>query len=353
MTTWTNFTRTELRDDASNPDYVQTCKLRRAACAFLSDTGAHLKMPQLTIATATVLFHRFYAIHQIKDKDKDLTAMTCLFLAGKVEETPRKLKHVIEIGFKYLHHRDVNQKDKETEEYLQLREQVLLHEFLLLQTLGFDLQIDHPYKNLLAVVRSLKADKELAQFAWNFVNDSLRTTVCLQYPPSVVALACIYLAAKYRRSILGDGKKWWTEHSVTLVQLHDIARQILELYENSPDMEALRQAMDKDKELVDSSSTAAAIDQSPTPNVNPSSPANPHASPLKSPAEKAVDASKVGERNNAHNSTSNNHREHSHRDREREKERERDRDRDRDRERHQQRPSSQSSHKRSVSPRRH
>ena len=42
------------------------------------------------------------------------------------------------------------------QDYLQLREQVLSHEFSLLQTLGFDLTIDHPYKHLLVVIKYLK-----------------------------------------------------------------------------------------------------------------------------------------------------------------------------------------------------
>jgi len=274
MTTWTNFTRSELRDDPSNPDSVQECKLRRAACAFLSEAGGSLKMPQLTIATATIFFHRFFAIHSMKNFDKDAVSMTCLFLAGKVEETPRKLKNVIDNCWKILHNKNINEKDKESEEYLRLREQVLLHEFLLLQTLEFDLTIEHPYKHLLVVMKYLKADKELAQFAWNFVNDSLRTTVCLQYAPNIIALACIYLAAKYRRSILGEGRKWWTEHAVTLDQLHDISSQILELYENSPDMESLRKGMEKDKEIEphSTSSTISAVDQHLTPNASLSSP---------------------------------------------------------------------------------
>jgi len=143
-------------------------------------------------------------------------------------------------------------------------------------------------------MKFLKADKELAQVAWNFVNDSLRTTICLQYPPATVALACIYLAAKYRHSILGDGKKWWAEHSVTLDQLHDIALQILDLYESSTEMEALRKGMESDKALENGthhplhpisastpSSTSSMVSAEPqiSPNINPSSPAQSHTSP--------------------------------------------------------------------------
>lgn len=41
---WTSFTRVELRDVPSYADYQTEMKTRRAACAFLSDCGAALKM---------------------------------------------------------------------------------------------------------------------------------------------------------------------------------------------------------------------------------------------------------------------------------------------------------------------
>lgn len=36
-----------------------------------------------------------------------------------------------------------------------------------------------------------------AQVAWNFINDSLRTTICLQYAPRCVSAAAVHLAARY------------------------------------------------------------------------------------------------------------------------------------------------------------
>jgi len=255
---WTSFTRVEIRDVPSYSDYQTETKTRRAACAFLSDCGAELKMPQLTIATATVFFHRFFALNPMKGIDANIVAMSSLFLAGKVEETPRKLKHVVEICYRniYKNNKPLNPNpQKESDEYLQFREQVLHHEFLLLQTLGFDLNVEHPYKTLLVWIKYLKADKELAQIAWNFVNDSLRTTVCLQHSPAVIACACIYLAAKYKKSILGEVKNWWTNLSATLDQLQDISDQILDLYEHSPEMETLKKSIEKDKELDAASSS--------------------------------------------------------------------------------------------------
>ena len=53
------------------------------------------RQSQLTIATATVFFHRFYVVPANRDIDKYVVATACLFLAGKVEETPKRLTNVL------------------------------------------------------------------------------------------------------------------------------------------------------------------------------------------------------------------------------------------------------------------
>ena len=43
---------------------------------------------------------------------------------------------------------------------------------MVLATLGFDFNIHHPYKPLVAAIKKFKVAKSaLAQVAWNFVND--------------------------------------------------------------------------------------------------------------------------------------------------------------------------------------
>lgn len=52
------------------------------------------------------------------------------------------------------------------------KERVLLGERLVLTTLGFDLNIHHPYKPLVTAIKKFNvAANTLAQVAWNFVND--------------------------------------------------------------------------------------------------------------------------------------------------------------------------------------
>ena len=36
----------------------------------------------------------------------------------------------------------------------------------------------------------------MVQMSWTFVNDSLCTTLCLQWEPEIIAIAVMYLAAK-------------------------------------------------------------------------------------------------------------------------------------------------------------
>merc|ERR1711991_900151 len=59
------------------------------AIEFLQNVGMKLRLPQLTIATAVVYFQRFYVVHSLKKYDIFKIAATSLFLAGKVEETPK------------------------------------------------------------------------------------------------------------------------------------------------------------------------------------------------------------------------------------------------------------------------
>lgn len=76
--------------------------------------------------------------------------------------------------------------------------------------------------------------------AWNFVNDSLSTTVSLQWEPEIIAVALIYLASKLSKFNVVDwaGKqpehcKWWDMfvQDVTMDILEDICHQVLDLYQ--------------------------------------------------------------------------------------------------------------------------
>ncbi|KAL3217985.1 hypothetical protein MRX96_031897 [Rhipicephalus microplus] len=169
-------------------------RYRREGARFIINVGTKMGLRYDTMATGVVYFHRFYMFHSFKTFPRFITACCCLFLAGKVEETPKKCKDIIKTARSFL-------TDKQ---YLSFgedpKEEVMTMERILLQTIKFDLQVSHPYGFLLKYAKCLKGDKsklqKMVQMAWTFINDSLCTTLCLQWEPEVVAIALIYLAGQ-------------------------------------------------------------------------------------------------------------------------------------------------------------
>lgn len=127
-------------------------------------------------------------------------------------------------------------------EYKKLKEQILKCERVLLHTIEFDLSVDHPYQYLVKLVREVKGpsqgQRELAQIAWNFVNDSMRTSCCLRFTPLQVARSALYLGATYLRldgkQLPGKGSRSWeTVLNISAQHLNEICSTIMELYEPS------------------------------------------------------------------------------------------------------------------------
>ncbi|KAK4766694.1 hypothetical protein SAY87_008336 [Trapa incisa] len=217
-------------------DLKKEIYLRKSYCTFLQDLGMRLKVPQVTIATAIIFCHRFFLRQSHTRNDRRTIATVCMFLAGKVEETPRPLKDVILVSYEIIHKKDPTaaQRIKQKEVYEQQKELILSGERVVLATLSFDLNIYHPYKPLVEAIKKFKvAQNTLAQVAWNFVNDGLRTSLCLQFKPHHIAAGAIFLAAKFLKVKLpSDGEKvWWQEFTVTPRQLEEVSNQMLELYE--------------------------------------------------------------------------------------------------------------------------
>ncbi|XP_072032462.1 uncharacterized protein [Amphiura filiformis] len=217
-------------------DASTEARYRREGARFIIDAGTSQGLRYDTMATGVVYFHRFYMFHSFKEFPRYVTGAACLFLAGKVEETPKKCKDIIRMA-----------KALVPDQYFSTfgddpKEEIMTYERILLQTIKFDLQVFHPYSYLLKYAKTIKGDKskiqKLVQMAWTFVNDSLCTTLCLQWEPHIIATAFLYLAGRLSKSDLLDwsGKsskvKWWDQltDDVSLDIMEDICHQLLDLY---------------------------------------------------------------------------------------------------------------------------
>lgn len=71
--------------------------LRVLGCELIQTAGILLKLPQVAMATGQVLFQRFYYCKSFVRHGMETTAMSCLCLASKIEEAPRRIRDVINV----------------------------------------------------------------------------------------------------------------------------------------------------------------------------------------------------------------------------------------------------------------
>ncbi|EDW37431.1 GL26256 [Drosophila persimilis] len=208
--------------------YENERRYRKEGARFIMECGTKMGLGHNTMATGVVSFPRY------------VTACCCLFFAGKVEETPKKCRDIIKTARGILNDNYFYSFGEDP------KEEVMTLERILLQTIKFDLQVEHPYTFLLKYAKCFKGDQQklqkMVQMAWNFVNDSLSTVVCLQWEPEIIAVALIHLASKLSKFTVQDWEgrqpqhqRWWDMFvsDVTMDILEDICHQVLDLYQST------------------------------------------------------------------------------------------------------------------------
>lgn len=217
----------------------QESELRRLYCSFIQELGMELKVPQVTIATSMMLCHRFYMRQSHAKNDWQTIAIVCVFLACKAEETPIWLSDITIVAYKLMYKWDPSapRRIKQKDVYEKQKELLLTGERMLLSTIAFDLNIELPYKPLVAALKRLNiSNKELSKVAWNFVNDWMRTMLCLQYKPHYIAAGSVFLAAKFQQVKLpvDMGRVWWMQFDVAPRQLEEVIQEMLRYLDKKP-----------------------------------------------------------------------------------------------------------------------
>lgn len=76
-------------------------------------------------------------------------------------------------------------------------------------------------------------DKETTEYALHLLNDSYFTDALLRYPPYLVALACLLIAATHKRSNATEFRTWLNKVIVdtdSIRKLGDLSNDILNVY---------------------------------------------------------------------------------------------------------------------------
>ncbi|KAM3188116.1 hypothetical protein ACTXT7_000885 [Hymenolepis weldensis] len=309
-----DFLRTPSICDGIDPQTEK--RYRREGARFILELSTRLHLRYDTWATAIVFFHRFYMCHSFKAFPRNVTAACCLMLAGKVEETPKKCRDIIRVARSILppQHYATFGDDP--------REEVMMYERVLLKTIKFDLQVTHPYGFLLQYAKRFKGPqdkiKEIVQMAWSFINDSLETTLCLQWEPEIIACAVLYLATRMKSFNVTDwqGKsrsdQSWYEcfvEGMTVDVMEDICHRILDIYSNvKSDDEVAATTNNVTTSIsavvppVPSVGMKRKAENTPSPPPPPPPPSLPSSSSSHSKTEKAV-APALQQQSNNHNSS--------------------------------------------------
>jgi len=184
---------------------------------LISTLARKTSLRQRVAATAIVYFKRFYLRCGFIDHDPRLIAPVSLYLAAKVEEHTISAKAIV-IPLNSLYKAD--------HPYPYTVADLYDYEFRLIAELDFDLIIFHPYRPLMQYC-AVKQLSSCMQVAWAIVNDSYRTDVCLQYPPYLVAMACLYMAATLENKNVDS---WIESMNVDVAELSNVVKTISMVY---------------------------------------------------------------------------------------------------------------------------
>ena len=264
-----------------------------APIQFLRQSSSMLDIPIRTTATAVLYYHRFNDFMNSKEKvinvdgslseedvlyqNEELLTTTCLQLACKATEVPRKVRDLVNVGYRYYHPKgttlDVD------ENYFKMRSSLVTSELLLVRALGFDLEVELPFAYCLNVLRGLvsiryfmtdeakkttkrhhhsyTAQKEIwkkmendmepemsaiARLAWMYVWDSLCSPkIALTHSIPGIGLGCLYLALRTSEVEMSMSMSeyvdmWGASENISVQAVRDVVTDLLDFYDHFPNI---------------------------------------------------------------------------------------------------------------------
>ncbi|OCF42707.1 cyclin-dependent protein kinase regulator [Kwoniella heveanensis CBS 569] len=212
-----------LEQIASTPSYNDEipseveADLRVAGCMLIQEAGIMLDLPQSTMATAQVIFHRFYYVSSMYSFGVNDISISALFLSTKLCETPVRLRDLINTYLFLLARiehllnlpsdRPFNVPGFHDEVFWEWKDVITASEMQILKRLGFNMQVDLPYSHMINYLKILDLvfEDDVAQMCWSILNDLLLTPMYAIHPPHTLACVSILLATRLKRIPLPEG----------------------------------------------------------------------------------------------------------------------------------------------------
>ncbi|TNY18751.1 cyclin-like protein [Rhodotorula diobovata] len=224
--------------------------LRAYGALLVQQAGIMLKASQVVMATAQVLFQRFWFVTSLKHFGIRDVGMGALFLASKLEEAPLRIRDIVNC-FSYLDalvaycssppyppastFEAYAPMDYFATEFYDRKDAMVIAEMQILKRLAFQTQCGLPYGHLVNYLQVLElaGENDLVRRCWGFCNDLLQTAAPALYPQGTLALASIYLATRLSTPPIAlplEPVPWWTHFDTTEDEVVDVAEMLLRLY---------------------------------------------------------------------------------------------------------------------------
>jgi hypothetical protein len=245
---------------------TEESQLRFFCTTLISDSCIVLKLPQMTILTAQNIFNRFYYIVDYISFEPFHVICASISLATKSEETFRRIRDIISCVY-YIYKRREHEEENEKNEkknsknvnknkyktdtstipqdlnenfildvssifYEKLKQNVMSIEAYILKHFGFNLYslTDHPHKYVLHFIKNLKGTRDLLQRSWNYLNDAYKSSLCVNYPPYVLACSSIFLAGRVFYFPLPN-LSWWEAYETNIEEIQEVCAEMLRIQE--------------------------------------------------------------------------------------------------------------------------
>ncbi|THH32993.1 hypothetical protein EUX98_g1198 [Antrodiella citrinella] len=167
--------------------------LRAFGCKLIHQAGILLKQKQVAVATAQILFQRFWFVTSMKQFGIGDVGMGALYLASKLEECPLRMRDLINV-YDLLLQRTAHTLSSQTASssslqkpdfkyapmsyfgntFYDLKDALVVAEMQLLKRLGFQVNVVLPYGTLVNYLRvlGLANREDVCTRTWGYLNDA-------------------------------------------------------------------------------------------------------------------------------------------------------------------------------------
>ncbi|TDL27275.1 cyclin-L1 [Rickenella mellea] len=240
--------KTSSREDGIPADLEED--LRAYGCKLIQQAGILLKQKQVAMATAQVLFQRFWFVTSMKQFGIGDVGMGSLYLASKLEECPLRIRDLINVYDLLLSraahelnaplHSSTYPPFKYTpmgyfsQTFYDMKDALVVAEMQILKRLGFGVQVVLPYGTLVNYLRvlGLVNQDDACQRAWGYLNDALQTPVYALYSVPTIVSAAILLTVRHIGISLPSTPPncWWELFDAEWEDVWTVAGHIMRLY---------------------------------------------------------------------------------------------------------------------------